>query len=173
MNSKKCACPGAAAPDRLDPASRGSGFRRVAAAGLLSLAALGISSPASAQFANRLGLCELSAGTITALQADVDRNIVVEGTPEIAFVVVYSITNDNNGQALSGGGTSGPILCGPGFITNPPFPTDADADVSDIDILDAAEAFLLRYEGTGGSSPPETRFCHTTNANVDCYRLPD
>jgi len=142
---------------------------RLAIAVSLSVCAVIGSLPTLAQEPNRLGLCTLNEDTVTDLQEDVDADIGVDGDVEIAFVVVYSISNDNNGQPVATG-TTGPILC-----TNPdapvPFETAADTDIFDIDTLDSAEAFLLRFEGTGGSSDPETRFCHTTNANVDCYLL--
>jgi hypothetical protein len=162
-------CAGRASSHRSGSVPRGSGLARFAVAASLFACAMGVTFPAFAQDANRLGLCTLDGDTVSALRDDVDADIGVDGDPEIAFVVVYSISNDNNGQPVATG-TTGPILC-----TNPaapvPFETTADTDIFDIDILDSAEAFLLRFEGTGGSSDPETRFCHTTNANVDCYLL--
>jgi hypothetical protein len=172
MNTRSSArpCSGDAPPNRMVRPVRGSGLAGAAAAALLLVGPVGVALPALGQTtANRLGLCTLDAATVTALQGDVGAGVGANGVPEVAFVVVYSINNDNNGQPIPGG-TTGPVLC-----TNPnaplPLATPADTDILGIDILDSAEAFLLRFEGSGGTTEPETRFCHTTNANVDCYLL--
>lgn len=173
MNTKRSArpCSGDAPPNRMVRPVRGSGVAGAAAAALLLVGTVGVALPALGQTANRLGLCTLDSTTVGALAGDVGDAVtgVNSSAVEVAFVVVYSISNDNNGQPVAGG-TTGPVLC-----TNPnapiPFETSADTDIPGIDILDSAEAFLLRFEGSGGTTEPETRFCHTTNANVDCYLL--
>lgn len=147
---------------------------------LMSVCMVGTAGPAFGQDATRLGLCSLSAGAVTALRNDVaDDETGLDVDPadvEVAFVVVYSLNDDNNGQPLAVG-TTGPILCTNPAVAGsfPPSPTFADDPIppdpeDTVDIFDSAEAFLLRYEESG-SGEPETRFCHTTNANVDCYLL--
>jgi hypothetical protein len=157
---------------RPDLEARGPRVISLAAGTLISLCVAGAAWPALGQDANRLGLCSLGNTTITNLQTDVAAGIGInQGDVEIAFVVVYSLNNDNNGQPLDGVAT-GPILC-----TNDDFldPTAAAAnDVippsGTVDIFDSSEAFLLRYE-ENETTDTETRFCHTTNANVDCFLL--
>jgi hypothetical protein len=147
----------------------------LAAATLISLSAVGPAWPALGQDANRLELCSLDSETVEELQADVAAGTgIAAGDVEIAFVVVYSLNNDNNGQPLDGTAT-GPVLCANEAVTGLPAETTADTQIPSgeedtFDIRDSSEAFLLRYEPSGTPNA-ETRFCHTTNANVDCYLL--
>lgn len=148
-----------------------SSMAGLAAATLLSFSALGAASPAFGQDANRVGLCTLEDDTIAALQGDVAAGIGAEGDVEVAFVVVYSLNNDNHGQPVADG-TTGPVLC-----TNPDFvgpdetaQTDQIPDTGTVDIRDSSEAFILRYEPSATeAAEAEARFCHTVNANVDCF----
>lgn len=170
MTTKNSAgpCPTAAGAILPNPILHRSSALGLAAGTLMSLCLAG---PAVAQDANRLGLCSLSSGAVTALQSDVAAETL--GDVEVAFVVVYSLNFDNNGQPLNGAAT-GPILCVNEDVTGVPSSTFATEEIPDdggtVDIFDSAEAFLLRFEETE-SGEPETRFCHTTNANVDCFLL--
>jgi hypothetical protein len=168
MTTKDLAGPrlGSARSHGPDLNARRPGLASLATGMLLTLFVVGA---AFGQDANRLELCSLDSGTVGELQADVAAGTDIDDDDiEIAFVVVYSLNNDNNGQPLDGGAT-GPVLC-----TNPalvdPTETFADEEIpleGTIDILDSAEAFLLRYQDGETAS----RFCHTTNANVDCFLL--
>ena len=146
----------------------------LAAGALMSVCAVGSAWPAFGQDANRLGTCLLDPSTVTALQNDVADGVdgIAGDDVEIAFVVVYSLNNDNNGQPLDGLAT-GPVLCADAAVTGIPAETAADdpiPPVGTVDIRDSSEAFLLRYEESD-TTEAETRFCHTTNANVDCFLL--
>jgi hypothetical protein len=161
-------------PHRPDLDMRGPRLSRLAVATLISLSAVGSAWPAFAQDANRLELCSLDSDTVEELQADVAAGTgIAESDVEIAFVVVYSLNNDNNGQALNGAAT-GPVLCANETVTGFPAETTADTPIppgaGTVDIRDSSEAFLLRYEESD-TTDAETRFCHTINANVDCFVL--
>lgn len=150
---------------------------------LLALCVCGVAWPALAQTPNRLALCTLSdsegRNTLSDLEEDVAEALEIEDDDvEIAFVVVYSLHNDNNGQPVGEASWTGPVLCTAPDIAeldeddatgaDEPIPPDEEETV---DILDSAEAFLLRYRLNDESEDVETRFCHTTNANVDCYPI--
>jgi hypothetical protein len=110
--------------------------------------------------------CALSQDAVDALTADVAAGQGI-GDPEIAFVVVYSLNNDNDGQPVTvqgQAGFTGPIICS----VSPPVPTSQTANVGPVTILDAEEAFLVRYQS--GSSIAK-RVCHTVNNNTDCFRI--
>ena len=156
------------------PRLRGSQLISLVAAALTSLCVASSAWPAFGQEgANRLELCSLDAETVERLRDDVADGTGIAGDDiEIAFVVVYSLNNDNNGQPLAGAAT-GPVLCADPTVTGTPAETTADAQIppeGTVDIRDSSEAFLLRYEASG-TTEAETRFCHTTNANVDCFQL--
>ena len=155
-------------PDRGKASARMAG---IAAAMLMSLSLVGAVSPAFGQ-ANQVGTCNLSSTTVNSLRSDVASGIgSAAGDVEVAFVVVYSINNDNNGQPVATG-TTGPILCTNATVVNRET-TDQTTQIPSsgtVDIFDSSEAFILRYQHSGASEA-ESRFCHTVNANVDCFHL--
>jgi hypothetical protein len=166
-------CLSASRAQRPDPDAKRPRAIGLAAGTLLSLCVAGAAWPALGQEPHRLELCELGNTTITNLQADVAADTGAEEV-EVAFVVVYSLNNDNNGQVVDGEPT-GPILCTNGaLVDSPPVGTNANdvipPEEGTVDIFDSSEAFLLRYE-ENATTDIETRFCHTVNANVDCFSL--
>jgi hypothetical protein len=129
--------------------------------------------------------CELSPATLEALAADAA--VEVEGTAQISFVVVYTLSNDNDGQLLGESGFTGPVLCTNPFEvgitalqkdgTTPltetsdiPAQTDPGGATT-VDILEAEEAFIIKYRLDNGANAEdiEKRVCHTVDGNVDCF----
>jgi hypothetical protein len=131
------------------------------------------------------GGCELSPATVTALAADAA--VEAEGTAEISFVVVYTLSNDNNGQPLGEAGFTGPVICvnpaeagitafeageGPRLTETSDIPTETDpGGAATVDILEAEESFIVKYQLNGGANGGdiEKRVCHTVDGNVDCF----
>jgi hypothetical protein len=120
--------------------------------------------------------CVLDAATVAALQADVNVGIEAEldSDIEIAFVVVYSLNNDNDGQPVTGG-TTGPVICTNPEVVDTPSPTTQTTNIGSADdtvtILDAEEAFLLRYQFEDPPEDIEKRVCHTVDNNTDCFLI--
>ena len=112
----------------------------------------------------------MSQDTVDALLLDVAAGQGI-GTPEVAFVVVYSLNNDNDGQPVAVQGQSGftgPIICRNNEVAGSIADTSQTTDVGNVSILDAEEAFVLRVQS--GSSIAK-RVCHTVNNNTDCFRI--
>jgi hypothetical protein len=113
--------------------------------------------------------CALSQDTVDALLLDVAAGGIED--PEIAFVVVYSLNNDNDGQPVTvqgQAGFTGPVICRNTDVVSAPVPTSQTDNVGTVTILDAEEAFLLRL---GSGSSISKRVCHTVNNNTDCFRI--
>jgi hypothetical protein len=99
---------------------------------------------------------------------------------KVAFVVVYTL-NDHDGQPLSAGGFTGPVLCiNPDVVgVKSRLQTDHLPDPStgatSIDTKDAEDVFILRYvlnsedEGVGGTN--EKVICHSVGDQVNCFRI--
>ena len=114
--------------------------------------------------------CVLSPEAVDALEADVAAGQGI-GTPEVAFVVVYSLNNNNDGQPVAVQGQSGftgPIICRNDEVAGSIADTSQTDNVGPVTILDAEEAFLLRL---GSGSSISKRVCHTVNNNTDCFRI--
>jgi hypothetical protein len=97
---------------------------------------------------------------------------------DVAFIVVYSVDNDNDGQPVSGGFT-GPIICinkskvGIGeTLQTDEIPADG-TEADTVDTLDAEDVFILRYVLNGGTNDgvKEKVICHTVNDQTDCFRI--
>jgi hypothetical protein len=125
-------------------------------------------------------------GTVANLMADLEKGGIP--SPEVSFVVVYTLANDNNGQDLGNGTFTGPVICtnraevditahdknGNPLKETTDIPTQTDpGGATSVDILEAEEAFLLQYLLNTGDNAGDTekRVCHTTDANVDCFRI--
>ena len=157
-------------------------MRRACAALVLSSVALaGTTAPLFAQTANQVWAgCVLNTA-LANLQADVTAGASLTAPPEIAFVVVYSLNNDNDGQQITTGppgNFSGPVICrNPAASIATAKQTDpipvGGSGASSVDILDAEEAFILRYRINGGpnNGKVEKRVCHTVNSNTQCFRI--
>jgi hypothetical protein len=141
--------------------------------GLAAVLLTGTSIQAFAQTAGHVWAgCVLSPEAVAALEASVDAGAGI-GTPEVAFVVVYSL-KENDGQPI-GSGFTGPVICtNPGLVATPA-PTTQTTDIgtaSDtVTILDAEEAFLLRYQFEDAPTDIEKRVCHTVDSNTDCFLI--
>lgn len=84
---------------------------------------------------------------------------------EVAFVVVYSLNNVHDGQPVGSSGFTGPIICtAPGFSIDS---TSQTAEIENANILDAEDAFILRYDQDG----IKKRICHTVASNTDCFTV--
>jgi hypothetical protein len=137
------------------------------------------------------GGCVLDEATVAGLIRSVGAgNGLQQSTAEVSFVVVYTLDNDNDGQPLSGSGSNftGPVIC-----TNPQavnitafakdrsplkeitdIPTQTDpGNATSADILESEEALILQYRlnNGGNAGDIEKRVCHTTEGNVDCFRI--
>ena len=122
--------------------------------------------------------------TVAGLQEDIlDANppgnadeIQDDPPPEIAYVIIYAINNDNNGQLLVDNqenpvGFTGPVICvHPDFDITEVLQT---TDIPDVDILDVQDALILRHtpEGAAASVEDANRTCHTTDGNTDCFDI--
>ena len=161
-----------------------------------SVPALAVDPPDPA--ANKVwGGCVLTPTTVTGLIGNIGVGQGIQGNQvKVSFVVVYTLAYDNNGQPLTGSGSSftGPVICrNPSEVGITAFdkggeggqvllkettdiPTQTDPGVpqaTSVDILDAEEAFFLRYVLNNGANAGknEKRVCHTTDGNVDCFRI--
>ena len=134
------------------------------------------------------GGCVLSPATVAALAADATVG-GGEAPPaaEVSFVVVYTLSNDNDGQSLGEAGFTGPVICvnpaeagitafeageGPRLTEASDIPTETDpGGAATVDILETEESFIIKYRLNGGGNPGdiEKRVCHTVDGNVDCF----
>jgi hypothetical protein len=138
------------------------------------------------------GGCQLSATTVAGLKTDLSA-IGGVPNPDVSFVVVYVLKNDNDGQKL-GSNATGPVVCrDPAAVGITAFdkngeaggdlhrlrettdiPTQTDpGNATSIDILAAEEAFTLQYTLNDGANAGkiEKRVCLTTKGNVECFRI--
>lgn len=145
---------------------------------LAALVLAGTSVQALAQTANQVWAgCVLTTGSgeeTTNAVAALEESLAPIVGSEIAFVVVYSLNNDNDGQPVTGGFT-GPVICRNPEVVGPPVPTNQTENIGaandTVTILDAEEAFLLQYRFDDAPTDIEKRVCHTVNANTDCFLI--
>lgn len=117
--------------------------------------------------------------TVLGLQTDIlaanpSGNADKIANPTIAYVIIYSVDNDNNGQPLVDRrgdpvGFTGPVICAaPEFAITT---TQQTTDIPNIDILDIQEALILRHTpaGAAASADDANRTCHTTDGNTQCF----
>ncbi|MGH8659064.1 MAG: hypothetical protein ACREV4_11485 [Gammaproteobacteria bacterium] len=151
---------------------------------------LGVSPGALAQLpgppaANKVwGGCELTNGAVIELQNSLtaEGGLPGEPLPQVDFVIVYSLQNNNDGQAIGEAGFTGPILCtDPGMVSidtttaDTPIPsaTEQAAGVT-VDIEGIEEALLLQYQKMQSGAllgDREKRVCHTVAGNTDCFLI--
>jgi hypothetical protein len=130
--------------------------------------------------------CTLSSGTVADIRKAIEAgNGIDKPNVEVSYLVVYSNNNPNNGQSLTGGGATGPVICtAPGVLIEP---TTESADTPLVSQLDLSEALVIRYgyQPTGAGARTESRFCHTVassdttgtfaspppETNSDCFRI--
>ena len=103
----------------------------------------------------------------------------------VDFIVVHSVTLDNDGQPLTaaaGGGNTGVILCtfqgasaATSTLETTPIPDTAGPHTgsTNIDILTNQQQSVLQYKLNDGSlaGKVEKRVCQTTDDNTDCFRV--
>lgn len=116
------------------------------------------------------GGCVLTTGAVGALR----RSLIGpdgEGvrSPQVDFVLVYTLQNDNDGQHF-GDGTTGPILC-----TNPDtvsiettLENTRIPDSGKVDIKALEQALIMQYQQAGIRNK---RICHTVADNTDCFLI--
>ena len=130
--------------------------------------------------------------TVPNLIADIQEGLnISDPGVTVSFVVVYTNANNNNGQPLTApsGAFTGPVICtNPDAVditakdengaplketTDIPGGIDGTSPADDVDIKSAEEVFILQYKVNGGDldGDTENRVCHTTDANVDCFRI--
>jgi hypothetical protein len=144
--------------------------------------------------------CTLSNTTVNDIRSAIQAGQNIDKpNVEVSYLVVYSSNNPNNGQPLTAGGFTGPVICTAPAV--PPFPqvliekTTESEDIpnsadqpgaTSVDLLDISEALVLRYsyQPTGAALKKESRFCHTVahsgtggfsspppETNTDCFRI--
>jgi hypothetical protein len=138
--------------------------------------------------------CTLNSTTVNNISNRIKLGTGIDGTKtDVSFIVVYTFKNPNNGQALTAGGETGPVVCiAPNVriektreAEDIPTAEDQGASVLNVDLLDLSEALLIRYGYTLGTKQiKENRFCHTVanpatgtpgnpppETNTDCFRV--
>ena len=116
--------------------------------------------------------CSLSAATIIGLQNSITTVIgVASPTPQVDFVLVYSLANPNDGQLLSGTAYTGPILCSNGASVNVETTTENTliGVGNPVTIKAFEEALFLQYEKSDLTI--EKRVCHTVADKTYCYLI--
>jgi hypothetical protein len=152
---------------------------------LLGTAALvGLANEAHAQTADRILPCTLTSLAVTELSNSlIAAGIPATPPPEIAFVVVYSLSKPNDGQAIATG-TTGPALCknsnvvavtNPGVVTETtPIPSP-NPDNHNVDILGVETVVITQYQNPSAQVPNpstwEKRLCHSVANNNDCFTI--
>jgi hypothetical protein len=124
--------------------------------------------------------CTLSTTTAGLLRSAIQRGRNIDAANvEVSFALVYSLQHSNNGQALAGGGSTGPVICAAAGIENTTNSTDSPV----ANLLGTEESLVVRYrtnQPNGGSAVLETRFCQTVagevgnsppETNTDCFRV--
>ena len=126
-------------------------------------------------------------GTVANLKADLEKGGIPVG--EVSFVVVYTLANDNDGQDRGDGSFTGPVICtnsaevvitaededGDPLTERTDIPTQTHtgaATTDTVNLLSAEEFLILQYSlNFAPVGQIEKRVCHTTDANVDCFRI--
>jgi hypothetical protein len=146
-----------------------------------SVAAVAQTAPPGPSADRTWGGCVLDTqegGTVDNLLADLDAGGIPasnnSGSRQVAFVVVYSISNDNNGQPIGTRDLTGPVICTNrnvvDIVTTEQTRSIPETGGGTVDILNAASAFSLRYR-VNNSGLFENRLCHTVDSNADCFRI--
>lgn len=138
--------------------------------------------------------CTLNSTTVNNIRSRMNLGAGIDTTQtDVSFIVVYTFKNPNNGQKLTAGGETGPVVCiAPNVriektreAEDIPTAEDQGASVLNVDLLDLSEALLIRYGYTlGTANIKENRFCHTVanpatgtpgnpppETNTDCFRV--
>jgi hypothetical protein len=162
-------------PDPVQKSRRRESGLACATMALAAFLLMGASVQALAQTPGHVWAgCELSATAVDQLETTLDDAGIID--PEVAFVVVYSLNNDNDGQQVAGGFT-GPVICRNNDVVSAPTPTTQTNDIGSasatVTVLDGEEAFLLRYqfEGEEEENDIEKRVCHTVDSETDCFLI--
>ena len=120
------------------------------------------------------GGCLLTTGATGAVEA-LGKSLKGPGgkgvpSPQIDFVLVYTLRNDNDGQRF-GDGTTGPILCtNPDTVSiettleNTAIPASGNVDIKALE-----QALIMQYQQAGGIR--NKRICHTVADNTDCFLI--
>jgi|APTNR8051073442_1049403.scaffolds.fasta_scaffold01145_9 hypothetical protein len=131
------------------------------------------STPAPPPAAGSFPSCILTKSAISALTASLKNKPanIKTPTPVIDYVVVYTNTNPNHGQAVPGGYT-GPVLCiNQERVTVAD--TASDGPISGIDIIETDQSLQVQYGPAGSGEPNSTLVC-AAYADVDkCKTVTD
>ena len=130
--------------------------------------------------------------TVPNLIADIQEGLnISDPGVTVSFVVVYTKANNNNGQPLTTPSGVLQVLLSARIRTRSTSPQktrteaplkettdipggiDGASPADDVDIKSVEEVFILQYKVNGGDldGDTENRVCHTTDANVDCFRI--
>jgi hypothetical protein len=138
--------------------------------------------------------CTLTSTNVHSIRSRLNLGAGIDTSQtDVSFIVVYTFKNPNNGQKLTAGGETGPVVCiAPNVriektreAEDIPTAEDQGASVLNVDLLDLSEALLIRYGYTlGTNNIKENRFCHTVanpatgtpgnpppETNTDCFRV--
>jgi hypothetical protein len=136
---------------------------------------------AAAQTANRAAGCVLPNIVRAAIQVALNVRLPAlnGGTAgsnlSVDAIVIHSVTNDNEGQPLDGGGFTGPIVC----TFSSPLPvgtpyniasTGANTPINGIDLLASEIQTQVQYR-RNSNNVIEKLMCLTTRNNNDCFRI--
>ena len=159
-----------------------------AALGVVAFSSSLLTDPAGAQTQpppnQVVGNCLLPTTAITGLRAALQGAGIP--APQIDFVVVYSLRNRFDGQAVTGGFT-GPVLCRRGAFGSLPVIQVESVSQTDtippsgpgtVDLLDIETALITQYQTPSGPPVPdpnriEKRFCHSVGEASSCFRISD
>ena len=177
-------------PAREHPFCPGSHARRVTLA-LAALAAGCAMLPTALQAqtlppprADHAFGCQLGLVTKATIETAIKILYPQVSNVAIDFIVVHSVPQENDGQPLRAGGTTGPIICSfSGGIPVPPTPYRIETtrenvlipsgDATSATILSNQQQSVMQYRINGGTrnGQIEKRICQTTDGNSDCFRL--
>jgi hypothetical protein len=166
------------------PDSRGACAAIALASALLvgSMGAAIAQSPPAPAPNKAWGGCTLDADAVAALESRINAggqfDDSLDGPFKVSFVLVYALDNDNDGQPLEPANVEDPleftgaILCTNDVAGDPGevdiVTTTETTTISNVDLLDAEQTFVLQYEGAGGI---QKRVCHKTDSSTDCFRI--
>jgi len=153
----------------------------LAAGGLLfGASAQSLAAPPGAPVADRVfAECTFTTADLQLLTnvPNSSLNKFVGSELQGSYILIYVRGNPNDGQALSAGGFTGPVMCinsdtetidQTAENTAIPNPTNHPG-VASVDVRGAESAFHLQYELNPTPGDIEKRVCHTVAGNTDCF----
>ncbi|MFO1050106.1 MAG: hypothetical protein U1E52_19680 [Geminicoccaceae bacterium] len=126
------------------------------------------------------GGCTLSSSVQNTIKNALQAESSALGTVSVDFIVIHTVTAQNDGQPLKSGGNTGVVLCTfPGTnakvtTETTPIPNATDQPGStNIDVLQVQQQAVQQYKINDGAraNKTEKRVCQTTQGNTDCWRV--